>query len=611
MHLTAQAQSGSSRAVPPFAVLIAVALLIASATAPAQEPDTRKASTDISDEAGEVGRARRVGGVITEEERESGDTAPEGAFSAYRLPDPEQDAQMQALLYRLNYDPQDSAARKELRDLMTQVAGQARIHIKSNEIEQAKVLLDVVESVDPDNPVLAAARGDIEKWDEIERQLNAARTAMAQGRVDQPESNSAWTYYRRALEQDPGNDEARQGLIAVQQDMITRAMAFARQMDFDSAELLLEDASHVRESQEMVDEAREEISEYRRHSSAELESLAIAAMDAGDFKRAELILIDLIAQGSAFTRVTQLRQRLDEARVYGGFKPGQIITDPLRKHPVSSPETVVVMAGSFMMGSGASEQGRRENEHPQHRVTFRRGFAIGRREISVGEFGQFVELTGYQTTAERMGYSTIYDHRSGRLTQRDGVNWRMDYEGSKADGGQPVVHVSFTDAQAYVGWLARSTGKKYRLPTEAEFEYALRGGKASRYWWGNGSPSEVVENITGEGDTSRSHRRWSVFFENYTDGFWGPAPAGSFKTNPFGIHDIGGNVGEWVWDCWHETYIRAPADGSAWINPGCGHRVIRGGYWASSPDQTRAAYRIKAKPDDHGARIGFRIARDL
>jgi formylglycine-generating enzyme required for sulfatase activity len=121
----------------------------------------------------------------------------------------------------------------------------------------------------------------------------------------------------------------------------------------------------------------------------------------------------------------------------------------------------------------------------------------------------------------------------------------------------------------------------------------------------------VVENLTGSGDVSRSRRSWSVAFENYDDEHWGPAEVGSFKPNPFGLYDIGGNVGEWVRDCWHETYLRAPTDGSAWVNPGCGQRVIRGGYWASSPAQTRAAFRLFARPDHSDARVGFRIARDL
>jgi formylglycine-generating enzyme required for sulfatase activity len=121
----------------------------------------------------------------------------------------------------------------------------------------------------------------------------------------------------------------------------------------------------------------------------------------------------------------------------------------------------------------------------------------------------------------------------------------------------------------------------------------------------------MVENLTGELDVSRGRRQWSTYFEGYKDGYWGPAPVASFVTNPFGLHDMAGNVGEWVRDCWHDTYLRAPVDGTAWLNPGCKLRTIRGGYWASSPDQVRSAFRLSAQADRRDARIGIRIARDL
>lgn len=263
------------------------------------------------------------------------------------------------------------------------------------------------------------------------------------------------------------------------------------------------------------------------------------------------------------------------------------------------------------MGSDAFEEGRRDNEGPRHRVAFRRGFAIGRSEVTVKQFRAFVEKTRYLTDAEKFGFSNVYDHHSGRLSRRDGINWKSDYEGRKASDDMPVVHVSWNDAIAYVRWLARGTGKPYRLPTEAEFEYATRARSTSLYWWGDGTPPEAVENLTGEKDTSRGRRKWETYFDDYHDRFWGPAPVESFPPNPFGLYDMGGNVGEWVMDCWHDNYTRAPADGSAWINPGCSLRVVRGGYWASSPVQARSAYRMKASPTARGARMGFRIARDL
>jgi formylglycine-generating enzyme required for sulfatase activity len=448
----------------------------------------------------------------------------------------------------------------------------------------------------PSVPRTKEAVSDIPLEQQVNGYLRSARVAMKEGRVDQPETNSAWFYYRSALDLDPGNDEARSGLLAVQQEMVSRALEYARELDFESADRILEDASYVRKPKDLIAQAYEEIASFRNRRAEELEIAAVSAMDAGDFNRAERELIELIALGGADTTINQLRRRLEEARVYGGFRPGQVIRDHFLNHGQWTPDTVVILAGSFVMGSTAFEEGRQDNEGPQHRVTFRRGFAIGKREVSVGEFREFVDQSGYKTDAERSGYSIVYDQYSGRLTKKDDINWEMDYEGAEAKMEDPVVHVSWNDANAFVRWLARGT---------------LRGGKTTRYWWGDGSPERVVENLTGEGDTSRSRRQWSTYFEGYKDNHWGPAPVASFGTSPFGIHDIGGNVGEWVRDCWHDTYIRAPADGTAWINPGCKLRVIRGGYWASSPDQTRAAFRLSAKPDRRDARIGFRIARDL
>lgn len=463
----------------------------------------------------------------------------------------------------------------------------------------------------PETAEQRTAREAFEREMAIEHHLAEGIRAEREGRMDQPPGDSAWSHYRSVIDLAPDNVTAREGLIRVQEDMIARAGDYARDMDFESAERLLDDAALVRRDPARIEAAQQQVRDIRFGHAAELEIAAVQAMDTGDFGQAERLLVELVALGDMDTTVNQLRRRLEEARVYGGFKPGQTVRDHFLNQPTWTPESVIVLAGSFIMGSSAFEDGREDNEGPEHRVSFRRGFAIGRTEVTVEQFREYVEATRYKTDAEKQGYSTVYDHYSGRLARRDGVSWKMNYEGRDAEDDEPVVHVSWNDAYSYVRWLAQGTGKAYRLPTEAEFEYALRGGRPTRYWWGDGSPSARVENLTGEGDTSRSQRQWSTFFEGYTDRYWGPAPVASFEANPFGLFDIGGNVGEWVMDCWHDTYIRAPVDGSAWLNPGCSLRVIRGGYWASSPAQARSAYRISAQADRRDARIGFRIARDL
>jgi len=445
----------------------------------------------------------------------------------------------------------------------------------------------------------------------IERKLAAATAAMRAGKIDQPPSDCAWSHYRAVLDIDPENAEALQGLIEVQEVMLDRAVEAAKDLDFESAERILEDAALVRESEDSIDEARQQIRGVRALHVEQLVVKAVQAMDAGNFMQAERALTELTAQGGADSTVSQLRRRLEEAQVYGGFKSGQIIRDHFINQGLWTPESVVVLAGSYTMGSSAFEDGREDGEGPTHQVAFRRGFVIGRTEVTVKEFRLFVDKTGYRTDAEKQNFSTVYNHYSGQLVRRDGVTWKMNYEGDEADENAPVVHVSWNDATAYMKWLARGTSKPYRLPSEAEFEYAVRAGRTTRYWWGDGVPPRTVENLTGELDVSRSRRQWSPAFKGYGDKFWGPAPTASFGANPFGLHDIAGNVSEWVRDCWHDSYFQAPVDGSARLSPDCELRIVRGGHWASSPDQTRSAHRLSAQPDLRDAQIGFRIARDL
>jgi formylglycine-generating enzyme required for sulfatase activity len=264
-----------------------------------------------------------------------------------------------------------------------------------------------------------------------------------------------------------------------------------------------------------------------------------------------------------------------------------------------------------MMGSPAGEAGHRPTEEPQREVRISAGFALGRDEVSVAEFRQFVDDADYVSEAEKLGNSIVYDEDSGRTIDRRGVSWRDDYTGATANDNQPVLHVTWNDAVAYARWLAARTGKRYRLPSEAEYEYALRAGGTTRYPWGDGNPTKVIANLTGDGDKSPSQRRWTNAFPHYGDGFWGPSPLGKFPANAFGLRDIDGDVSNWVEDCWHDSYLRAPADSRAWVNPGCARHVVRGASWGSAPDQARSAFRTSMPTEARSAQIGFRVARDL
>lgn len=294
------------------------------------------------------------------------------------------------------------------------------------------------------------------------------------------------------------------------------------------------------------------------------------------------------------------------------------------------PQLVLVPAGRFLMGSPENEPGRYADESPLHPVDLARPFYLGRTEVTVAQYRRFVHATGYQTDGERDSGSFIRDPRivEGRWRLRRAVNWRLDHEGRPSDDNNPVVHVSWNDAQAYLRWLSAQTGQRYRLPSEAELEYANRAGSRGLYWWGEGTPVHRLVNIRGDKDESvanpvtweRTQREYEyalaegdtpLLFEDYTDGVHGLAPVGSFSLNPFGLHDTAGNVWEWAEDCWHDNYENAPADGSAWVEQdGCESRVVKGGSFYCFPRHMRSANRWARWADFRNMYIGFRVARD-
>jgi formylglycine-generating enzyme required for sulfatase activity len=269
----------------------------------------------------------------------------------------------------------------------------------------------------------------------------------------------------------------------------------------------------------------------------------------------------------------------------------------------------VVRFGTYTMGH---DDDQRPAEGPEHEVQFTRGFAIARNEVTVADFGRFIAATGHRTRATKDGKATVFDERGGSLAEHEGVDWRRDFLGRDAAGDRPVIHVSFDDAQAYADWLSAQTGARYRLPSEAEWEYVLRAGGRDKYPWGKDAPPKKgAGNLSGEGDKSTAGRSWGTPIRGYTDFFWGTAPVRSFPAEPWGTFDMGGNVAEWVLDCWHDGYRRAPLDGTAWVNPGCTQRVVRGASWASALDQARSAARMAADAKTTQPWLGFRVVREI
>ena len=222
---------------------------------------------------------------------------------------------------------------------------------------------------------------------------------------------------------------------------------------------------------------------------------------------------------------------------------------------------VVVAAGSFEMGSTF------EFENPVHRVTIAKPFAIGRHEVTFNEWDRCVDAGGCK-------------HRP------DDRDWGR--------GDRPVINVSWSDAKAYLAWLSQKTGQSYRLPSEAEWEYAARAGTTTAFWWG----SEL-----GSGQANCRDCR--------AGGSPKTTPVGSFKPSPFGLHDTAGNAAEWVEDCWNDNYRGAPSNGSAWTAGQCRLRVLRGGAFDSQARYLRSSSRFRYDFDVRFFANGFRVLREL
>ena len=266
------------------------------------------------------------------------------------------------------------------------------------------------------------------------------------------------------------------------------------------------------------------------------------------------------------------------------------------------PEMIVMPGGTFTMGSPSGELARYDVEGPQHDVRVA-PFALGKYEVTRGEWGAFVRESGYQQP------ETCDDE-----FERD---WRR--AGFPQTDRHPVVCVSWKDAHAYVEWLSRKTAKTYRLPSEAEWEYAARAGSKIAYYWGDdprqGCRYENGFDVTSQRTLKPRPADFATQAFNCDDGFVHTAPVGSFAANPFGLHDMLGNVAEWVEDCWHSNYSGAPTDAAAWTSGGdCGRRVIRGGSWDGAPRSLRVAVRREdsvAFGRDRHSVMGFRLARSL
>jgi formylglycine-generating enzyme required for sulfatase activity len=287
------------------------------------------------------------------------------------------------------------------------------------------------------------------------------------------------------------------------------------------------------------------------------------------------VLVVGIGAGLAWTSRAYLQARavtLMEAiwpRTLSAEQERALVPKQAFKECAHCPEMVMVTAGQFMMGSLKEESGHRASEEPRHLVTIARPFAVSRVEVTSEEWDACVLLGGCSWRAPDTGW--------GR-------------------GRRPVMNVSWAEAQQYMAWLSQHTGKRYRLLSEAEWEYGARAGSDKAYSWGEeiGKNNANCNGCSSEWDLKQT------------------APVGSFAANAFGLHDMHGNVFEWTQDCAHDNYNGAPVDGSAWeVGGDCSFRVVRGGSWVSNPRVLRSAVRNSNSIATRYFNLGFRVGRTI
>jgi len=275
------------------------------------------------------------------------------------------------------------------------------------------------------------------------------------------------------------------------------------------------------------------------------------------------------------------------------------------------PEMIVVPAGSFTMGSPRSETDRTDAEGPPRQIRFEHAFAAGKFEITRGQFALFQRESSSSVAS---GTCMVYDkaianfrvHASPQPWLRPGFAQHDDH---------PVVCVSWDEAKAYTDWLSKRSGQRYRLLSEAQWEYAARAGSGTSRPWGDDPAASCrhanLADETFTREVPRNDQRWYPGWHQCRDGYAYTATVGRFEGNAFKLHDMLGNAWEWVEDCWNASLAAVSANGAPVAAGDCSQRVYRGGAWRSYPSLARSARRSKMDRDHRHALVGFRVAREI
>ena len=483
--------------------------------------------------------------------------------------------------------------------------------------------------------------------DEVTRLLAAAEANLAARRLTSPAWNNAWDNYQRVLELVPAHPDAIQGMeqviesymalfgTAVEQEAFDKAaeyLATIRELYPDSPVLeagegRLAAARQARTNRLAEQERQRQAEEAARQAELERQRIAQAieahwasfeaAIQAKDLSEAAGILAQVRALNPEEPELTAVEQRLEALHAelerqraetiqahWAAFKAaiGEENLDEaaniLNQVRALNPEESGLAAGERRLAAGRQKLLERQRQEALEREFAGEMVAIPGGTFRMGDLNgggdkdarpvHSVTVPGFEMGKHEVTYAQWHactaDGGCRVIPDRSGRRWNK----------RPAPHVSWDEVQGFIRWLNSKTGGKFRLPTEAEWEYAARAGSTTKYSWGNSIGSNRA-NCNGCGS------RW----DNETT-----APVGSFTANAWGLHDMHGNVWEWVQDCWNKNYKGAPSDGRAWMSGKCRQRVIRGGSWHTTPRGLRSAYRYGYTRSFRYDDIGFRLAQD-
>ena len=484
----------------------------------------------------------------------------------------------------------------------------------------------------------APAKAPPVEQDEITRLLAAAEADLKARRLTSPAGNNAWDRYQQVLELQPTNPDAIKGMERVIEGYMELFSAAVEQEDFDKAAgyltrirelhsdspVLEQGARRIEAAQQARSDRLAKQQAIREHLVSFDMALRRSALDEAAGYLDRINALDAIAPALADGQQRLAAARRAEAERQAELKRQRQAEEAERERQRRAEEVARkaelerqqrqaqeraraavgeltdIPGGTFRMGGKGDD-----DEKPVHDVTVP-AFKLGKYEVTVGQFQAFVEVTGYITDAERNADSNAgcRTYSGDNWSWTSGRSWRSP--GYSIGDDQPVACVSWNDAQAFIAWLTEHTGEGYRLPSEAEWEYAVRAGSTRNYHFGN-SKSQLCRYA----NHADSHTDFDWRNKSCSDGIGArTASVGRYQPNSFGLHDMHGNVYEWVQDCWNDSYVDAPADGRVWMSGDCDLRVVRGGGWSNDPRNLRSATRGRVGRSNRYNDLGFRLAQD-